>query len=124
MSNQAFARVARLINAEQFKSVFDKKVSVADESTIIYGRENGLSYSRIGLSVSRKVGNAVVRNRWKRILREAFRVGRTQWPIGLDVVVIPKRGVEPVFQTLVKSLPQLATRLQRKLLKHSSSRQP
>jgi ribonuclease P protein component len=123
MSNQAFPRVARLINAEQFKSVFDKRVSVADESTIIYGRENGLSYSRIGLSVSRKVGNAVVRNRWKRILREAFRVGRTQWPIGLDVIVIPKRGVEPVFETLVKSLPQLAARLHRKLSKHSSSRQ-
>ncbi|NBC10277.1 MAG: ribonuclease P protein component [Planctomycetes bacterium] len=49
---------------------------------------NGLDHLRLGLTVSRRVGNAVTRNRIKRRLREAFRLGRADWPTGLDLVVI------------------------------------
>tara|TARA_B100000900_G_scaffold356860_1_gene326863 strand:- start:142 stop:393 length:252 start_codon:yes stop_codon:yes gene_type:complete len=49
---------------------------------------NGTSQTRVGLTVSRKVGNAVIRNRVKRWLREAIRHQQTQLPPGFDVVVI------------------------------------
>ncbi|MEZ4229025.1 MAG: ribonuclease P protein component [Polyangiaceae bacterium] len=47
--------------------------------------------ARLGLTVSRRVGNAVARNRMKRLLREVFRTG-AHWPEGVDLVIIAKRG--------------------------------
>jgi ribonuclease P protein component len=73
---------------------------------------------RLGLSVSRKVGNAVVRNRWKRLIREAFRLHiLTDETIkGLDLVVIPQKGIPPVpFEKLRKSLQRNVGRLKRKM---------
>ncbi len=57
---------------------------------------NDLSYSRLGLSVSRKVGNAVKRNRVKRLIRELFRKNKDKFPKGYDIVFIPRKG----FSTL------------------------
>ena len=117
MGDQTFPKRLRLLTTPQFQRVFQRKVSAADETTIMYGCENDDSETRLGLSVSRKVGKAHVRNRWKRLLREAFRQTRGQWPRGIDVVLIPRAGAEPEFAALVESLPKLAVRLERRLKK-------
>jgi ribonuclease P protein component len=49
---------------------------------------------RLGITASRRVGNAVVRSRAKRLCREAFRATRELWPQGIDLVVIVKRATE------------------------------
>ena len=49
---------------------------------------------RLGITASRRVGNAVVRSRAKRLCREAFRATRELWPPGIDLVVIVKRATE------------------------------
>ena len=86
-----------------------------DDLLVANACENGLPYSRLGLSVSSKVGNAVVRNRWKRLLREAFRLNRARLPAGIDLVLRPKRGAAPDFHALLAALPKLAQRVARRL---------
>ncbi len=53
---------------------------------------NGLAYSRIGVSIGRAQGNAVMRNRIKRVIREAFRLNQRDMPSGYDILVtMPRR---------------------------------
>lgn len=88
---------------------------MADLHIVVFGHPNGLPHPRLGLSVSRKVGGAVDRNRWKRLLREAFRLTRPQLPAGIDLIVIPQAGTEPTLAALMESLVRLASRVKRKL---------
>ncbi len=65
---------------------------------------------RLGLSISKRVGNSPVRNRWKRLIREAFRLNRAQLPVGVDIVVRPRKGAQPDFHAIERSLVQLCQR--------------
>src|SRR5262245_23276458 len=96
-----------LRRSKDFRRVYDRRRSVSDHWLIVYGCENGLTHLRLGLSVSRKVGNATHRNRLRRLYREAFRLMRHTMPVGLDLVLIPRRPDEPTLETLMQSLPKL-----------------
>lgn len=82
---------------------------------ILYACENGLPHPRIGLVVSRKAGNAIVRGRWKRCLREAFRLSQHELPVGLDLVALPRAGATPTLSKVQQSLRTLSERLARQL---------
>ncbi len=61
---------------------------MSDDWLIVYGCENELPHLRIGLSVSRKYGGAVQRNRLRRLYHEAFRLTRATMPTGIDLILI------------------------------------
>ncbi len=109
MPDHTFPQHVRLKTPAQFKAVYDRKRSVSDGVLVVYVAANGLPHPRVGLSVSRKVGNAVVRNRWKRLLREAYRLNRHALPPGLDFILIPRSGqTEPTLEAVIASLLKLA----------------
>ena len=74
-----------------FRRVYDRRRSVSDDRLIVYAADNHLPFNRIGLSVSRKVGGAVERNRVRRRLREIVRhaAGLSR---GHDYVLIGRRA--------------------------------
>ena len=110
-----FLRKHRIRRRGDFQRAFRRRASASDRRLLIFGHENGLGHPRLGLSVSRKVGGAVVRNRWKRMIREAFRLSRPKLPQGIDLVVIPRPGAEPELAGLIESLTALASRVASRL---------
>lgn len=108
-----------LRRSKDFRRVYDRRRSVSDHWLVVYGCENGLTHLRLGLSVSRKVGNAPHRNRLRRLYREAFRLTRHHMPVGLDLVLIPRRPDEPSLEALQQSLPKLVHAVARKLARET-----
>ena len=107
----------RLRRASEFERVYQQQHYAADSVLVVQGRANALPHTRLGLSVSRRVGNSVLRNRWKRLIREAFRTQRADLPVGLDLVARPRRGAEPDFAAVARSLPRLLRRLHQQIAK-------
>ncbi len=66
-------------------------------------KENGLGITRLGLTVSRKTGNAVKRNRVKRLIREFFRLNDTYFPQGYDIVIAAKKDASYLDLQKIKS---------------------
>jgi ribonuclease P protein component len=98
-----------------FRRVYERRCSVRDDWLLVFAAPNQLGHLRLGLSVSRKVGNAVLRNRLRRLFRETFRLTRGEMPTGLDLILIPRSSREPTLADLKQSLPELVRKLARRL---------
>lgn len=114
MSDHTFSRELRIRKAAEFDQIYKARNFAADDVLVVNGNANGLPHSRLGLSVSKKVGNAVVRNRWKRLIREAFRLSKERLPSGVDLVVRPQKGAAPELTAIAASLVALAKRIARR----------
>lgn len=115
MVDERFPPDRRIRSAADFRQIYRRGRSIADRRLVVYGLPAEAGRLRLGLSVSRKVGSAVARNRWKRLLREAFRLSRHELPKGLDLVVIVRGGPPPVLADLQSSLVALVRQLATKL---------
>ena len=73
---------------EDFQSLYKSAESKANRYLVMYQSENSISKNRIGISVSKKVGNSVVRHRLTRLVRESHRLHEDMFNSGLDIVVI------------------------------------
>lgn len=125
MPDHSFSRKLRIRTPAEFDRIYKARIFAADDVLVVNGDANSLDHPRLGLSVSKKVGNAVVRNRWKRLIREAFRLSREKLPAGIDLVVRPQKGAEPVLAAIADSLVALAGRIARRVSRSTpSGREP
>lgn len=105
----------RIRSSRDFTRVYDRKVKGADGVLLMFVDRSPTGVSRLGLSVSKKKGNAPRRARFKRLLREAFRLAQYDVPTGLDMVCVPLADVSTPFHVFQQSLVSLARRLARRL---------
>ncbi|MCR4933914.1 MAG: ribonuclease P protein component [Lachnospiraceae bacterium] len=73
-----------------FQKVYKTGKSYANKFLIMYVVENGEERNRLGISVSKKVGNSVVRHRVKRLIRESYRLQEAVFNSGLDIVIVAR----------------------------------
>ena len=84
----SFSKEKRLVNNKQFKAVLARGLRLSNGLLTLYMAENDCGYSRLGVSISRSCGKAVLRNRLKRLLREAFRQSQDRIPAGFDYLLM------------------------------------
>ena len=98
-----------LKNNQQFQTVYKTKNSYANKYLVMYIRENGLGKNRIGISVSKKVGNSVVRHRVTRLVRETYRLHESVFNSGLDIVVVARSAAAQAdYEKIESALLHLA----------------
>jgi len=129
--DERFQKGERLTLAREFDQVFAARRSAAGRFLVVYAVRNDLGYNRLGLVVGRRTGSAPVRNRFKRLVREAFRLSKSDQPLGWNWVVLPRlpkkdkkapdaAAPDWTLQEIQAELLQIARRLAR--VPHGESR--
>jgi len=88
---------------DDFKNVYKKGKSYANKYLVMYVLKNNKEVNRIGISVSKKVGNSVVRHRVTRLVRESYRLHENIFNSGLDIVVIARNAASSLSYWEIES---------------------
>ena len=119
--DQRFRRSERLRLRKDFARVFAAKCSQADGALVVYVARNDLEWSRLGLSVSKRVGKAVRRNYVRRRIREAFRTQKGELPKGLDIICVARTKAADARCELAHSFRTLVVRAARALAQDTNA---
>lgn len=103
-----FQRRHRLTHRREFEAVFDAKARASVAGITIFTKPNDLGHARLGLSIGRRVGSAVVRSRVKRLIREAFRLTRAELPGSYDLVVSVRSAEGLTLERSIQSMRECA----------------
>ncbi len=106
-----FSREQRLRKSLDFEQVYERGIRAGDAHLLVFALPNGTAITRLGVSVSRKHGSAVVRNLKRRRLKEAFRRLQHDLPSGLDIIIVPRQRLDSELADYSKSLMKLIRRL-------------
>jgi len=108
--SERFLKRERLRLRRDFARVLSGKCKAADAVLVVYAARNDLTFSRIGISVSKRLGNSVRRHNIKRRIREAFRKSKADLPGRLDIVCVAKPAAagEDVAASLRKLIVKAA----------------
>lgn len=127
-----FPKARRILSGDDFSRIIRHGAVAADETLVVNAlpvaaarrqiaaargdraRAEVELEGRLGVTIPKKTGSAVVRNRWKRLIREAYRLQQHELPVGFDLIVRPRRGAVPDFARVHQSLCTLARRAARR----------
>lgn len=80
----------RMKDNKDFVSLFKKGKFICGRACVVYFRRNGSGINKLGISTGKKTGNAVVRSRCRRIIRQAYRENEAEFPKGFDIVIVSR----------------------------------
>ena len=117
MQQQQYPKANRLAKKHDFRHSLDNGVKTVDRYFVMKATASPHSFARLGIIVTRKFGNAVERNRFKRCVRECFRKIKNGYS-GIDVVVIGRHEAESadasaLFTTMERGFNKLEKKLQK-----------
>ena len=105
---QSMGKRYRVRSKSDFSRVFNRGCRASDSALTVILAPNGLEISRFGVAVSKRHGNAVKRNRIKRICRAAIRKEMDDLPTGQDIILIPRVNITMTLDQIARSLPKLS----------------
>jgi ribonuclease P protein component len=110
MGTQTFGKDERIRKRQDYLRIYQYGVRSYTERFTIITCPNESGRRRLGMTVGKKAGNAVQRNRIKRLLREFFRLNKSRLPASQDIVIIAKKGIAPL------AYDDVYTELERRLI--------
>jgi len=96
MESQTFGKEERIRKRQDYLRIYEQGVRIHSKRFTVILLENQQGIRRLGITVGKKTGNAVQRNRIKRILREFFRLNKSRLPASQDIVILYKKGISPL----------------------------
>src|SRR4030042_5586595 len=108
MGKKSYRKLERIIKTSRFRAIYQQGVWKASRNFTTITCPNDQGIKRLGVTVSKKAGNAVRRNRIKRLTREFFRLNKALFPEGCDVVIMAKKNMPPLaYQETCRELMEL-----------------
>lgn len=118
-----FPKSSRVVRSGEFTKALRRGGVAANDCLVVFALphddpsadESKTPKCRLGVTIPKKTGNAVIRNRWKRLIREAFRLHQSELPSGFDYVVRPKKDVTADWKMIERGFVKLVGRAVRRI---------
>lgn len=98
-----FKKEEKLRNNREFRRVYDSGKSFANKYLVLFFIENDLTYNRVGFVTTKKLGNSVVRNKYRRRLKEAYKKNQSEIKTGYDIILLFRAGAKDIDYWKVES---------------------
>lgn len=111
MKEQTYRKPERITSRSRYQTIYKQGVWRSSKNFTVITCDNTQGAKRLGITVTKKTGNAVTRNRIKRLIREFFRLNKILFPAGHDVVIMAKKNAPPLtYKDACNELTELFTR--------------